>query len=84
MLILKIVALCPIHGYAISRSVSSKSPRISPRSRKVALSRASPLGKTAAGSAGDWRESETGREAKILYAHSGNMQAAWTAWVSGC
>ena len=64
MLILKIVALGPIHGYAISQRIQQISKdffQVPQGSLYPALHRLEDRGWLAA----DWRESETGREAKF-------------------
>jgi PadR family transcriptional regulator, regulatory protein PadR len=64
MLILKVVALGPIHGYAISQRIQQISKdffQVPQGSLYPALHRLEDRGWLAA----DWRESETGREAKF-------------------
>jgi PadR family transcriptional regulator, regulatory protein PadR len=64
MLILKIVALGPIHGYAISQRIQQMSKdffQVQQGSLYPALHRLEGRGWLAA----DWRESETGRNAKF-------------------
>jgi PadR family transcriptional regulator len=64
MLILKIVALGPIHGYAISQRIQQISKdffQVPQGSLYPALHRLQDRGWLAA----DWRESETGRDAKF-------------------
>ena len=64
MLILKIVALGPIHGYAISlriQQISKDFFQVQQGSLYPALHRLEDRGWLAA----DWRESETGRNAKF-------------------
>jgi PadR family transcriptional regulator, regulatory protein PadR len=64
MLILKIVALGPIHGYAISQRIQQISKdffQVPQGSLYPALHRLEDRGWLAA----DWRESETGRDAKF-------------------
>jgi PadR family transcriptional regulator PadR len=64
MLILKIVALGPIHGYAISQRIQQISKdffEVQQGSLYPALHRLEDRGWLAA----DWRESETGRNAKF-------------------
>lgn len=64
MLILKIVALGPIHGYAISQRIQQISKdffQVPQGSLYPALHRLEDRGWLAS----DWRESETGREAKF-------------------
>jgi|SRR5580658_10068731 PadR family transcriptional regulator PadR len=64
MLILKIVALGPIHGYAISQRIQQISKdffQVQQGSLYPALHRLEDRGWLAA----DWRESETGRNAKF-------------------
>ena len=69
MLILKIVALGPIHGYAISQRIQQISNdffQVPQGSLYPALHRLEDRGWLAS----DWRESETGRDAKF-YALTG-------------
>jgi PadR family transcriptional regulator PadR len=64
MLILKVVALGPIHGYAISQRIQQISKdffQVPQGSLYPALHRLEDRGWLTA----DWRESETGREAKF-------------------
>ena len=64
LLILKIVALCPLHGYAIAQrlqQISRDVVRVQQGSLYPALHRLENRGLLAA----DWRESDTGREAKF-------------------
>jgi len=64
MLILKVVALGPIHGYAISQRIQQISKdffQVQQGSLYPALHRLEDRGWLRA----DWRESETGREAKF-------------------
>lgn len=64
MLILKIVALGPIHGYAISQRIQQISKdffQVPQGSLYPALHRIEDRGWLAS----DWRESETGRDAKF-------------------
>ena len=64
MLILKIVALGPIHGYAISQRIQQISKdffQVPQGSLYPALHRLEDRGWLAA----DWRESDTGRDAKF-------------------
>lgn len=64
MLILKVVALGPIHGYAISQRIQQISKdvfQVQQGSLYPALHRLEDRGWLAA----DWRNSETGREAKF-------------------
>lgn len=63
LLILKIVALGPVHGYAIAQriqQVSREALKVQQGSLYPALHRLENRGLLAA----EWRESETGREAK--------------------
>ncbi|TMB55175.1 MAG: PadR family transcriptional regulator [Chloroflexi bacterium] len=64
MLILRVVALGPIHGYAIAqriRQISRYSLQVMQGSLYPALHRLENKGRLAA----EWRESDTGREAKF-------------------
>ena len=64
LLILKIVALCPVHGYAIAQrlqQVSRDAVQVPLGSLYPALHRLENRGLLAA----DWKETETGREAKV-------------------
>jgi len=64
LLILKVVALGPVHGYAIAhrlQQVSRFVVRVPQGSRYPALPRLENRGHLAA----DWKETETGREAKF-------------------
>jgi transcriptional regulator len=64
MLILKVVALGPIHGYAISQRIQQTSKdffQVQQGSLYPALHRLEDRGWLRA----DWRESETGRDAKF-------------------
>src|ERR1700691_5499652 len=61
MLVLKIVALEPAHGYLIAQRIEQISPEVQQGSLYPALHRLEKRGWLKA----DWRESETGREAKF-------------------
>jgi transcriptional regulator len=64
LLILKVVALCPIHGYAIAQrlqQVSRDVVQVPQGSLYPALHRLENRGLLQA----DWKETETGREAKF-------------------
>jgi PadR family transcriptional regulator len=82
LLILKVVALGPLHGYAIAQrlqQISRDVVRVQQGSLYPALHRLENRGLLAA----DWRESDTGREAKFYRltakgrARLGSEQESW-------
>jgi PadR family transcriptional regulator len=82
LLILKVVALGPLHGYAIGQrlqQISRDVVRVQQGSLYPALHRLENRGLLAA----DWRESDTGREAKFYRltakgrARLGSEQESW-------
>ncbi|MGB6946502.1 MAG: PadR family transcriptional regulator [Bryobacteraceae bacterium] len=82
LLILKVIALGPIHGYAIAQriqQISREVLRVQQGSLYPALHRLENKGFLAA----DWKETETGREAKYYRltakgrAHLNNETANW-------
>lgn len=79
LLILKIAALGPVHGYAIAQrlqQVSSDVVQVPQGSLYPALHRLENRGLLAA----DWRDTETGREAKFYrLTRKGRAQLKWEA-----